>query len=184
MPSKSSTSVPKSWVSWPLSALHIKDCTSLCYCLLSPDLRNTRDMSCMHLIYLWLLMVKSVIRTCHNKLNCTINLAWRASPRFKFDFGIVFRVDVLDNQGSSSFNFNSSFIRWRNWRIFFHTTTVLINHFDKHIIYQNTINNALNLIKWISVVPHQVSITTVFKIAWIRRFLGDFHIHTPYNRQP
>ena len=88
-----------------------KVCSSLCYCLLSTDLRNTRDMSCMHLIYVWLLMVMSVIRTCHNKLNCTFNLAWKASPHFKFDFGIVFRVDVLDNQGSSSFNFNSSFIR-------------------------------------------------------------------------
>ena len=88
-----------------------KVCTSLCYCLLSPDLRNTRDMSCMHLIYVWLLIVMSVICTCHNKLNCTFNLAWKASPRFKFEFGIVFRVDVPDNQGSSSFNFNSSFIR-------------------------------------------------------------------------
>ena len=43
MPSKSSTIVPKSQVSWPLSALHIKVCADLCYCLLSPDLKNMRD---------------------------------------------------------------------------------------------------------------------------------------------
>ena len=41
----SSTIVPKSWVSKPLSALHIKGCAYLCYCLLSSGLRNIRDMS-------------------------------------------------------------------------------------------------------------------------------------------
>ena len=56
---------------------------------------------------------------------------------------------------------------------------ILINHFDKLIIYQNTEKNALSLIKWISVVPHKLGITTIVKIAWIRRFLGDLHICIP-----
>ena len=45
MPSKSSTIVPKSQVSYPLTALHMKVCAYLCYCLLSPDLSNMTDMS-------------------------------------------------------------------------------------------------------------------------------------------
>ena len=46
-------------------------------------------------------------------------------------------------------------------------------------MYQNTTDNALNVIMWISVVPHQVDITTFVKVAWIRRFLGEMHIHIP-----
>ena len=44
MPYKSSTIVPKSRVSWPLSALHREVCANLyaIYCLLFPDLRNMR----------------------------------------------------------------------------------------------------------------------------------------------
>ena len=45
IPSKRSTMVPKSWVSQPLSAHHIRVYANLSYCLLSPDLRNIRDMS-------------------------------------------------------------------------------------------------------------------------------------------
>ena len=132
----------------------------------------------MHLIYDWLLMVMSSIRTCHNKLNWT-DYVEKASPYFTSKFGIVSRVDVLDNQSSSSFNFNSSFVRWRNIRMILDTTTVIKHHFDKCTIYKNTIGNVLNLIMWISVVPHQVGITTIVEVAWIRRFLGETHIHTP-----
>ena len=119
------------------------------------------------------------IRTCHNKLNCTFNCPWWACPHFTFKFAIVSGVDVLDNQGSSSFNFNSSFVKWRNARIFLDTLTVIKYQFGKFIIYHHTIDNELNLIMWISVVPHQVGITTIVKVAWIRRFLGEIHIHTP-----
>ena len=121
----------------------------------------------------------SVLCTCHNKLHCTLKRVKKASNEFTVKFGIVSRVDVLDNQGSSSFNFNSSFVRWRNTRMFLDTMTVIKNHSDKCTIYQNTIDNVLNFIMWISVVPHQVGITTIVKIAWIRRFLGEVHIHTP-----
>ena len=66
------------------------------------------DMSWMHLIYVWLRMVMSVIRTCHNKLHCTFYQVGKASPHFTFKFSFVSRVEVFDNQGSSSYNFNSS----------------------------------------------------------------------------
>ena len=138
-----------------------------------------RVMSWVHLIYGWLLMVMSVIRTCHNKMHCTSNRPYKASVNTTFKFGIVCRVDVLDNQGSSSFNFDSSFVRWRNIMMFLDTTAVVKNHSDKCTIYQNTVENAPNLIMWISVVPHQFGITTIFKVAWIRRLLGETHIHTP-----
>ena len=121
----------------------------------------------------------SVIHTCHNKLHCTLKSVDKASNEFTVKFSIVPRVDVLDNQGSSSFNFNSSFVRWRNVRMFLDTTTVINHHSDKFTIYHNTIDSALNVIMWISVVPHQVGITTIVKVAWIRRFLGETHIHTP-----
>ena len=130
----------------------------------------------MNLICVALLMVMSARRTCHNKLNFTFMLT---SPRFKFKFGIVSRVDVLDNQGCSSFNFNSSLIRWRNITMFLDTMTVPKNHFYIFTFYQCAEDDALSLIKWISVVPYKLGITTIFKIAWIRRFLSDFHIHTP-----
>ena len=123
-------------------------------------------------------MFLSELHTCHNKLHCTFYFVRKASQHFTFKFGVVSRVDVLDNQGSSSFNFNSSFLRQRNRRMFL-DMTVIKNHSDKCTIYQNTIDNALNLIMWISVVPHQVGITTIVKIAWIRGFLGEMHIHTP-----
>ena len=63
--------------------------------------------------------------------------------------------------------------------MFLDTTAVVKNHSDKCTIYQNTVENAPNLIMWISVVPHQFGITTIFKVAWIRRLLGETHIHTP-----
>ena len=148
-----------------------------------PDLRM-RVMSWMHLIYVWLFMVMSVIRTCHDKLHSTFYRVDKPSNQFTSKFGIVSRVDVLDNQGSSSFNFNSSFVRWRNVRMFLDTMTVINHHFDKYTMYQNTIDNALNVIMWISVVPHQVGITIIVKVAWIRRFLGETHIHTTKNRHP
>ena len=131
-----------------------------------------RDMSWIHLIYVWLITI-SVILTCHNKLNCTFNCFEKASNELTVKFGIVSRVDVLDNQGSSSFNFNSSFVRWRNTRKFLDTKTVLNHHFDKCTIYLNFIENVLNVIMWISVVPHQLGITTIVKVAWTRRFLGE-----------
>ena len=131
------------------------------------------------MLYVWLVMFISVICTCHNKLNCTCNRPYKAPKHTTFKFGIVSRVDVLDNQGSSSFNFNSSFVRWRNIRMFLDTTTAINHHSDKCTIYQNTVDNVLNLIMRISVVPHQVGITTIVKVAWIRRFLGEMHIHTP-----
>ena len=121
----------------------------------------------------------SVIRTRHNKLHRTLKSVDKASNEFTVKFSIVSRVDVLDNQGSSSFNFNSSFVRWRNTRMFLDTMTVIKNHSDKCNIYQNTIDNVLNFIMWISVVPHQVGITTIVKVTWIRRFLDETHIHTP-----
>ena len=133
--------------------------SSLCIFVLLfifPDLRNMRDTSWIHLIYVWLLMFMSIIRTCHNKLHCTFYQVGKASPNLTFKFSIVSRVYVLDNQGSSSFNSNSSFVRWRNIRIFLDTMTTINHHFDKCIIYQNTIDNVLNAIMWISVVPHQV----------------------------
>ena len=55
------------------------------------------------LIYVCRLMVKSVIHTVHNKLHYTFYCVHKASCHFTFKFGIVSRVDVLDNQGSSSF---------------------------------------------------------------------------------
>ena len=72
------------------------------------------------------LMVMSTRHTCHSKLNYTFNFL---SPHFTFKFGIVSRVDVLDKQGSSSFNFNSSLIRWRNITMFLDTTTAPENNF-------------------------------------------------------
>ena len=124
-------------------------------------------------------MVMSVIRTRHNKLHCTLKSVDKASNEFTVKFGIVSRVDVLDNQGSSSFNFNSSFVRWRNVWIFLDTKTVIDHHFDKYTIHLNFIENVLNFIMWISVVPHQLGITTIVKVTWIRRFLGETHIYTP-----
>ena len=124
-------------------------------------------------------MVMSVIRICHDKLHSTFYRVDKPSNQFASKFGIVSRVDVLDNQGSSSFNFNSSFGRWWNVRMFLDTMTVINHHFDKYTMYQNTIDNALNVVMWISVVPHQVGITIMVKVAWIRRFLGETHIHTP-----
>ena len=153
-------------------------CAKLCKWLLSTDLRNMRH-KWNELIYVCRLMVKSVIHTFHNKLHYTLYCLQQASSHFTCKFGIVSRVDVLDNQGSSSFNFNSSFVRWRNFRMFLNTTTVIKNHSDKCAIYQNTIGNVLNFVMWISVVPHQIGITTIDKVAWIRRFLGEMHIHTP-----
>ena len=61
----------------------------------------------------------------------------------------------------------------------FDTMTFINHHCLKFTIYQNTIENVLNLIMWISVVPYQVGITTIVKVAWIRRFLGEIHTHTP-----
>ena len=127
--------------------------------------------------FVWLLMAMSVIHTCHNKPDFTCNVPF--FPYWTFKFGTVFRFDVLNNQCSSSFNFNSSFVRWRNVRMFLDTTTVINHHSDKCTIYQNTIDNVLNLILWISVVPHQVGVTAIVEVAWIRRFLGEIHIHTP-----
>ena len=124
-------------------------------------------------------MVMSVLCTCHNKLHCTLKHVKKASKEFTNKIGIVSRVDVLDNQGSSSFNFKSSFVRWRNFWNFLDTTTVLNHHFLQFTIHLNFIENFLNLIKWISVVPHQVGITTIVKVAWIRRFLDETHIYTP-----
>ena len=124
-------------------------------------------------------MAMSVIRTCHNKLHCTLKSVDKASNEFTVKFGIVSRVDVLDYQGSSSFNFNSSFVRWRNFGMFLDTTTVINHHSDKCTIYQNTIDNVMNVILWVGVVPHQVGITTIVKVAWIRRFLGKTYICTP-----
>ena len=91
-------------------------------------------------------MAMSVIRTCHNKLHCTLKSVDKASNEFTVKFGIVSRVDVLDYQGSSSFNFNSSFVRWRNFGMFLDTTTVINHHSDKCTIYQNTIDNVMNAI--------------------------------------
>ena len=82
---------------------------------------------------------KSVIHTCHNKLHCTFYRVEKASPHLTFKSGIVFRVDVLDNQGSSSFNFHSSFVRWRNITMFLDTMTVINHHFDKCTSHLNTI---------------------------------------------
>ena len=146
--------------------------------LLSTDLRNMR-YKWNELIYVCRLMVQSVIHTFHNKLHYTFYCVPKASCHFTFKFGIVSRVDVLDNQGSSSFNFNSSFVRWRNVRMFLNTMTAINHHSDKCTIHKNTIDNDLNLIMRISVVPHQLGITTIVKVTWIRRFLGEIHTHTP-----
>ena len=124
-------------------------------------------------------MVMSVIRTRHNKLHCTLKSVDKASNEFTVKFGIVSRVDVFDDQGSSSFNFNSTFVRWRNFWIFLDTTTVLNHQLDECTIHLNSIENVLNFIMWISVVPHQLGITTIVKVTWIRRFLGETHIYTP-----
>ena len=62
--------------------------------------------------------------------------------------------------------------------MFLDTKTVVNQHFDQFTINQNTIDNALNVILWISVVPHQVGITTIDEVTWIRRFLGEMLIHT------
>ena len=91
-------------------------------------------------------MVMPVIRTCHNKLHCTLYQVEKASNQFTSKLGIISRVDVLDNQGSSFFNFYSSFVRWRNFGMFLDTTTVINYHSDKCTIYQNTIDNVLNVI--------------------------------------
>ena len=123
--------------------------------------------------------VMSLIRTCHNKLYCTFYWVRKASNEFTVKFGTVSRVDVLDDQGSSSFNFNSSLVRLRNVRMFLDTKTAIHQQSDKCIFYQNTINNVLNFIMWIRVVPHQLGITTIVKVAWISRLLGEMHIHTP-----
>ena len=138
-----------------------------------------RDISWMHLIYVWLSMVMSEIHTCHNKLNCMYNWSKKASCEFTFKFSIISRVNVLDNQGSSSFNSNSSSVGLRNIWMFSDTTTFSNNHSDICSINQNTIDNSLNFIMWISVVPHQLGITTIVEVAWIRRFLDEMHIHTP-----
>ena len=122
--------------------------------------------------------VMSLIRTCHNKLHCTFYWVRKASKHITLEFSIVSRVDVLDNQGSSSFNFNSSLVRFRNVRMFLDTKTAIHQKSDKCIFYQNTIDNVLNFIMWIIVVPHQLGITTIVKVAWIRRFLGEMHVHT------
>ena len=122
--------------------------------------------------------VMSLIRTCHNKLHCTFYWVRKASKHITLKFSIVSRVDVLDNQGSSSFNFNSSLVRLRNVRMFLDTKTAIHQQSDKCIFYQNTIDNVLNFIIWIIVVPHQLGITTIVKVAWIRRFLGEMHVHT------
>ena len=132
----------------------------------------------MHLLYVRLLMTMLVIHTCHNKLNRTGKCVDR-SVQFTSKFGIVSWVDGLDNQGSSSFNFNSSFVRKRNRRMFLDTIAVIDYHFEKCTVYHNAKGNALNRIMCISVVPHQVGITTIVKVAWIRRFLGERRIHTP-----
>ena len=105
------------------------------------------------------------------------NRSDKPSYEFTFKFSTVSRVDVLDNQGSSPFNFNSSCVRWRNIRMLLDTIVVSINHSDICTIYQNHEENAVHFM-WISVVPHQVGITTIVKIAWIRRFLSEMHIHT------
>ena len=159
MPSKSSFIVPKSRVSWARSASHMK----------------IWDMSWMNLIYVWLSVLMSLMHTCHNKLNCTFNTPWKASPHSTFKFGIVSRFDVLDDQGSSSFNFHSSFVRWENVRMFLDTTTVIKHHSHKCTIYQNTIDNVLNLILRIGVVPHQLGATAIIEVAWISRLLGETH---------
>ena len=138
-----------------------------------------RDICWMHLIYVWLSMVMSEIHTCHNKLNCMYNWSKKASCEFTFKFSIISRVNVLDNQGSSSFNFNSSSVGLRNIWMFSDTTTFSNNHSDICSINQNTIDNSLNFIMWISVVPHQLGITTIVEVAWIRRFLDEMHICTP-----
>ena len=124
-------------------------------------------------------MVISVIPTCHNKLHCTLYQVQKASNQFTSKLGIISRVDVLDNQGSSSFIFNSSFVRDRNFRMFLDTTIVINHHFEKCTIHKNTIDNDLNIIMRISEVPYQLGISTIVKEAWIRRFLGETHIHTP-----
>ena len=49
--------------------------------------------------------------------------------------------------------------------MFLDTTTVINHHSDKCTIYQNTIDNVLNVILCIGVVPHQVGITTIVKVA-------------------
>ena len=97
-------------------------------------------------------MVMSVIRTCHNKLHCTLYQVQKTSNQFTSKFGIVSRVDVLDNQGSSFFKFYSSFVRKWNFRMFLDTTTVINHHFDKCTIHKNTIDNGLNLIMRISLL--------------------------------
>ena len=48
--------------------------------------------------------------------------------------------------------------------MFLDTMTVINHHFDKYTMYHNTINNALNVIMWFSVVPHQVGITTIVSL--------------------
>ena len=96
MPSKSSTIVPKSQVSYPLTALHMKVGAYLCYCLLSPDLRNmTDELNAFDLCLIFIMFI-SVIRTCHNKLNSTCKCV-DSSKEFTSKYGIVSRVDVLDN---------------------------------------------------------------------------------------
>ena len=63
--------------------------------------------------------------------------------------------------------------------MFLDTMTAINHHSDKCTIHKNTIDNDLNLIMRISVVPHQLGITTIVKVTWIRRFLGEIHTHTP-----
>ena len=59
------------------------------------------------------------------------------------------------------------------------TMTAINYHSEKITIYQNTIGDVLNFVFWISIVPHQFGITTIVKVAWIRRLPGEMHIHTP-----
>ena len=170
MPSKSSTSVPKSRVSYPLTALHKKVCTNLCYCLLSPDLRNMRH----ELNAFGLCLIINIYIYIPATISWTVLLT---SPEGLFHISHLNLVLSPVLMFLITFNFNSSFVRWRNWRMFLQIMTVVKNHCFKFTIYQNTVGNGCNFIMWISVVPHQVGITTFVKVAWIRRFLGEFHIH-------
>ena len=63
--------------------------------------------------------------------------------------------------------------------MFLDTMTAINHRSNKFTTFMNTIDNVLNLIMWIRVVPHQVGITTIVEIAWIRRFLDEMHIYTP-----
>ena len=172
MTSKNTTTAPKSWVRLSLQATFSPEYEGLC----RYQKYERHELNAFNLCLIN--NGKSVIHTCHNKLHCSFYRVEKASPHFTFKSGIVFRVDVLDNQGSSSFNFHSSFVRWRNITMFLDTMTVINNHFDKCTSHLNTIESALNIIMWISVVPHQVGITTIVKVDRIIRFAGKTHTHT------